>query len=483
MQGAIDLGSGRPGSSHMETAGGQLERARSTSGIGGGLSQGRGGRWRTAWRVLFLLLLLGLVAWLFGPRVFVGYDLYRAHRALAKPDLAEAQSWLEAAQGRDPDRADVEYLLAGVHRRMVHFQKARTHLERARQLGYPRRDVERQEMMLLFQMGNVDEIGPGLTGLLERGGSDEVAEEVYEAMVLGYYSEFRVIEAEMILNYWLEWRPDSIPARLMRVRIYAARSNSPEMEASLRDILRLDPGHLTTRLMLADYLLFVKRVAEALAECEICRKQAPDDPRVGVELGLCHFQLGQMDTARGEIEGAIDKVNDANLRLQGVITLGQIAAADQQWQLAVDCYKQAVQMRPYDPAATYSYGTALSSLGKNDEGQFQLQRYKVLAEQDSKMTEINDALVKDTNNVDLRIEMGKILVEQGRMSDAAIWMLSALRYDPARLEANEMLAGFYEEAGKVDLAQQYRDAARGGADSSRPSSNGPTSRGPSTKGP
>ncbi|HEV3023407.1 MAG TPA: tetratricopeptide repeat protein, partial [Pirellulales bacterium] len=241
---------------------------------------------------------------------------------------------------------------------------------------------------------------------------------------------------------------------------------SPQLETNLREVLRIDPGHLTARLMLVDYLLSAKRVAEAQQECETCRKQAPDDPRVGIELGLYHFQMGQMGEARREIEGAIERVSDANLGMQGLITLGQIAAAEQDWQRAVEHYTRAVHLRPFDGVATYSLGTALSKLGKGDEAAKYVERYKLLAKQNEEIAEINGALVKDTANVDLRIKMAGILFEQGRKADAATWMLSALRYDPQRREAHELLAEFYEEAGKLELAQQHRDAARAGSSSS-----------------
>jgi tetratricopeptide (TPR) repeat protein len=427
------------------------------------------------------LALCALFAWFFGPRALVGYDLYQARRALAKPDVPAALRFLTAAEKREPDRAEVQYMLAAAFRRGALFKPALEHLERAKALGYPRRELERQEMMLRFQMGDVDELGPALTELLKRGGSDEVAEEVYEAMVLGYFSEYHIVEAEMILNHWLEWRPDSVPARLYLVRLYLSHgihADSPQLEKDLRAILEIDSQQLDARLLLTDFLMHSKRLPEALAECEILRKQEPSDPRVGIELGLCHFQLGHMDESRREIEGSIERVKDANLVMQGLITLGQIAAADQDWQRAVEHYTSAVRLRPYDAVANYSLGTAMSKLGKSDEGEEQLRRYKVLQDQQLRMGEINDALVQDAGNVELRLEMATILIEQGRQADAAFWMLSVLRYDPNRREANEMLADFYEEAGKVRLANEYRDAARSGAALASPADNSPRENSP-----
>jgi Tfp pilus assembly protein PilF len=51
-------------------------------------------------------------------------------------------------------------------------------------------------------------------------------------------------------------------------------------------------------------------------------------------------------------------------------------------------------------------------------------------------------------------------LEIGDKAKAAKYMLSALRYDPELKEAHEMLADFFEEQGRADLAREHRDRAR-----------------------
>ena len=407
-----------------------------------------------------LALTLGLAVKFLGPYVLIGYDISQARRALAKLAWRDALDWLHAAQSRQPERAETEFLLGTVYRRSGLLRPAREHLERARALGYSPREVKRQELMLLFQMGDIGAAESSLTKMLARGGNDDMAEEIYEAMAVGYLTEHRAQEAATTLSHWIVWRPESMSARLLRVHLFGAMNDSNQLEAELREILRIDPGRIAQRLALVDHLRNKKQIEEAIAECEVCRKQAPDDHRVSVQLGLCHYELGQLDEARRELDPAATLVVDLGLKMQGLVRLGQLASDAKDWEGAVNYYTKAVQARPCDMAANYGLGLALSRWGKLELAERHLERSRVLSSQDERMDDINLLLVRDAENVELRLEAARILQDQGRKADAAAWMMSVLRHAPRRREAHEFLAEFYDEKGRADLAQRHRDDAR-----------------------
>ncbi|HUY37133.1 MAG TPA: tetratricopeptide repeat protein [Pirellulales bacterium] len=419
----------------------------------------REGRWRRAIWMLALVTVFGVIAGKFlAPRAFVAYDLYQARRAMALVHPTEALSWLQAAERREPDRAEVQFLLGAVYRRSGAFRPARQHLERALALGYSRKEVERQDWMMLFQMGHVSEVEPLLTKLLERGVSDELAEDVYEAMVIGYLSDHRVREAGVFSDYWIGWRPDSLRARLMRAYMYEGVFNLEKLQSELGEVLRIDPRRVTQRLRLVKMLLDQKQVNEALAECEICREHAPGDPRVSVRLGICHYQLGRLDEAKRELESALAASLEPSSRLEALMILGQIASAAHDFELARRCCQEALELRPYDGTAAYGLGLALSKLGQNELARQYLESSKRLMEQGQRLAEIDQELIKNAADVGLRLEMARIMLDQGRRPDAAAWMQTVLRYDPKCREAHELLAEFYEEHAKPELAQAHREA-------------------------
>jgi len=414
----------------------------------------RWARWLLVWAAVAAIAVKFVV-----PRALVSYDLFRARRAIGELELTEALAWLHATESRAPNSAKAQFLLGAVYRRSGAFRPARQHLERSLALGYSRKDVERQEWMLRFQMGNITEMEPFLRKLLERKVSNELTEDIYEAMVLGYMADHRVPEAGSVSDLWVRLHPESVRARLTRATMYDAVLSTEKLQSELREILRIDPRRVRQRLRLAQLLLDQKRVDEALVECELCREQAPDDPNVGARLGACYFHLGRPDEAKRELELALTPRLEPTARMGALTILGHIASSEHDFEAAKRYCKEALDLRPYDATAAYGLGLALSKLGEDQLAQKYLKRSQRLLELDQRQVEINLELMRRPDDLPLRLEMARLMVDQGRHSDAAAWMQSVLRYDPKCREAGELLADFYEKHGKHELAQEVLDAA------------------------
>ncbi|HEV3004518.1 MAG TPA: tetratricopeptide repeat protein [Pirellulales bacterium] len=418
---------------------------------------------RPRWRIVALAALaaaLAIAARPVGRRCLASYDVLRARRLLAEVEIDKAIDWLRAAEGWQPERAETQFLLAVANRRGRRFRPAREHLERAEALGWPQMDLERQRMMILFQMGHIREAEPFLTTVPGRGVSDEVAEDTYEALVMGYLTEFRLNEAGVCLGYWIGWQPDRVRPRLWRAELYTALGDTSRLQAELREILRIDPQRLNERLVLAHSLLDGKQADAALAECETCFRQAPGDPRVSLGLGLCHYHQGRLAEAKRELESAAAAGMEEWRQVAALTALGELAADARDFDRAAKHYQDAITIAPHNSAAVYGLGTALAKLGKTELAERQLRRSQALDAQANRLVEINHALMRDTNDVNLRVEAARILLEQGRRTDAASWMMSALHYDPKLREAHEMLADYFAELGEETLVQYHRDAAR-----------------------
>src|SRR5690349_12604405 len=135
---------------------------------------------RSRWVVVTGSLVAALVAGLAWNRGLAAYQVYRARGALLAAEPEAALEWLRAAEMRQPDRADIPYLLATAHRRAGQLGAVLSHLQRADELGWPKKDLKRQRMMMLFETGNVRDAEPYLQKQLAQGCSDGTAEEVYE---------------------------------------------------------------------------------------------------------------------------------------------------------------------------------------------------------------------------------------------------------------------------------------------------------------
>jgi tetratricopeptide (TPR) repeat protein len=392
------------------------------------------------------------------------YEVYRARSALLAADPEGALEWLRLAEARQPDRAEVQYLLATAHRRAGQLGEVMKHLQHAGELGWPKKDLKRQRMMMLFEMGDVRAAEPYLQKLLAQGANDGTAEEVYEALVRGYLTEFRVREAVVCLDLWIAWRPRSIPPRHWRTEVYRRVRDAPRLQAELNEILRIEPCRASERVALGESLLESNQVEQALDQFESCRRQAPKDARVLVGLGLCRHRLGRHDEAQRDLEAALAMDTDDVHRTAALVALGELATEAGELETAVDHFQQASRLSPADPRPRYALGSALSQIGRADLAKPSFERWRALSDQNSRMLHIVRELVTASNDTALRLEAAEILLDQGRKEEAVRWLLSALRYHPTLREAHAKLADYFDDQGDVQRARRHRDAAKYGAE-------------------
>jgi Flp pilus assembly protein TadD len=339
-----------------------------------------------------------------------------------------------------------------------------THLHRAGELGWPKKDLKRQRMMMLFEMGHVRTAEPYLEKLLAQGTDDGTADEVYEALVRGYLTEFRVREAVACLDFWIAWRPRSIPPRHWRTEVYRRVRDAPSLQAELHEILRIEPRRLSERVALGESYLESNQVQQALEQFELCRRQAPDDARVLVGLGSCEHRLGRHDEARRELLAALAKDPDDVHCSAALAALGELATEAGDLEMAVRYFQKASQLSPADPRPQYALGSALSQIGKAELAKPFFERWRVLSDQNGRMLHIVRELVTASDDTRLRLEAAEILLDQGRKDDAARWLLSALRYDPKLREAHAKLGDYFDDQGDAQRARRHRDAARFGTE-------------------
>jgi len=145
-------------------------------------------------------------------------------------------------------------------------------------------------------------------------------------------------------------------------------------------------------------------------------------------------------------------------------TLGQIASSEREFQKAAGYYTKAVQHAPQDPAPVYGLGIAQRTMGEDDLASQTLERCKTVKNQADRMAQIKMAISEDTTNVALRVEAASIMWEQGRKSEAANWMMSALYHEPRLRVAHELLAKVCEEQGAHEQARHHREEARSGTE-------------------
>jgi tetratricopeptide (TPR) repeat protein len=422
---------------------------------------------RAPWRTVALLLLLGGGAAAGWRPLRLNVTLRSLRHDVYSAEPAKLVSRLDELHEAYPADAEVTYLLAVACRRAARTIRARDLLGDAKRLGWPLSDLQRQEHLIRFQSGNIRESEAQLLRLIAQGPSDEAAAEIYECLVEGYFSDMRYNEVNLCLDHWLNWRPDSVRARLFKADLLnAVRDKRNEIE-EYRKLVALEPDNVEFRMKLGYALLGVKDVSGALEQFNICSKLGPQDPGVLVGLASYYRHLGKMAEAREGLERALQADLSEAQQATAYFELGQLELVEKDYPHAVEHLRRALTSSSDNAQAHYSLGLALSRLGDKAAGNDHLEKSRTLAGQAQRFNDLMHAIIRDPENPVLRYETGEMLLDEGNSKEAFIWLASALRCDPRHRPTHKALARYYAEKGDEKMSRHHLGLA-GQADMAEP---------------
>lgn len=424
-----------------------------------GLSAGVRGRSRVRrWAVAAVVLLVAACAAVPAWRTarFHGH-LSGARRALTRADANGAVAALEAAGQVRPGTAEVEYLLGVAHRRSGHLDRATEHLAHAARLHWSHKQLRRQLLMLSFQAGEIEKTQPAIEELLAASNSDLEAEEIYECLVKAYLSEYRLDQAKTCLDHWISWQPRAVRPRLWRADLFSLIDKQEQLK-EYQDVLRIEPENFDARLARAQLLFDAGRVPEARDDYQWCLQKAPSSEVATLGLAGCQRRLGELSLARQILGRLTEREMSGEQRSFVLAETGRLDLAEGAYAAAAEQLAQAVRLDAGNAQAHYSLAQALGHLGRKDEAQRHLDRWKQIDELRSRLTDLERRIIVDPRSSDIRCRVGETLMRLGQKKEAASWYLSALRCDRGDGVAHRALADYYAEIGRGDLADQHRAA-------------------------
>jgi tetratricopeptide (TPR) repeat protein len=387
--------------------------------------------------------------------------LVQVRSLLRKAQPKEALPLLEWVAQRAPDRAEVHYLLAVANRRAGRLDRVMEPLEEASRLGWPPKDLHRQYLLLLFQGGNFADSEMQLRDMLLRQSlPNDVAEEIYEALVKGYLSEMRAEEAVVCLDHWIRWRPANIEARLLRAELLGMTQEYDQELAEYRAVLGIDPNHVEARVRLARSLMRASQVREARDHFRRCYELEPENGQVLLGLAECEMRLGNLDEAAGYLKYAerLKLPNDVATIVYSM--RGQILVRQQKYKEALSPLKQALRASPNNSDALYAMGQCLIRLGRKKEAQSYLERSRQTTLDAGRMQDLLVEILTDPTNPDLRFRIAKQLLALGMEDEAKTMLLTVLRYNRRHEGAHELLVEYYKKKGNREQEQRHRRALK-----------------------
>ena len=208
---------------------------------------------------------------------------------------------------------------------------------------------------------------------------------------------------------------------LGRTQVYLARYDPAA--ASLRTALRLRPGYLPARLMLAKSLLDAGHADESRALYQALVNEHP-------ETAEGHYGLGQIAAARGELAAAVEHL------------------------------QKACGLHPGFGAAHFALARAYRDLGEKEKALEQLTLYqKDKLGWPSVTDPLLAAVLELKTGANARLRRGIELAEAGELRPAAEEHEKALLADPKLVRAHVNLIRLYGTLGQPEKAEEHYRAA------------------------
>jgi len=202
----------------------------------------------------------------------------------------------------------------------------------------------------------------------------------------------------------------------------------PELAA----LVAAQPDNLDAQANLGVLLYFQARPSDALEHLRKAIQLNPNLPRIEALLGLCEYQLGQLDAARTDLSAAVGNLPDPKFRKQVGFTLLEVQAAQHDLAAAAVTVGKMRDEAPTDPEILYaSYrihtdlaGEALLSLSlaAPQSGQMQqaiaheLERIRDLP---GAIAALRKAIAVDPNLPGIHFELAEVLHGSDNQADRA----------------------------------------------------------------
>lgn len=203
----------------------------------------------------------------------------------------------------------------------------------------------------------------------------------------------------------------------------------------------------------------------ALAEGLFQRRELPEareamesaislDPKITIQwmsLGRICDQLNDLDAAENAYTQALTIDPSLGKAHYG---LGLVYFKREQDDKAVESFRNSLKYRKFDADTHEKLGQTLIRMGKQEEGDQEIQLAKDCRDRDARLGQVRQAVALDPSNAKLANSLGIELANQGDYEEAIQYFQQARNADPRFLDPLYQIAGTYYIKGKLVEAMQ-----------------------------
>lgn len=413
-------------------------------------------RWKRVVAIALLLGVIGCGAAVASVYLLADRHLRRADEALARCRYAEARDELAQALRYRPGSAALHLRAGRVARQLNDLDEAGEHFRRCAAIqGRQTEEQQLELLMLRAQSGDIDEVLPDLWAYV----SDKKPQAalVLEALANAYLRTARNRAAGECLTRWLELDPDNVRALNLRGLLAEREDNLILATDSYTRALELDPEQRETRLSLISVLLARQQFGAVVPHCKQLLEQAPDRPTPLLALTLAQRGLGELTAARKCIERYLAARSN---EVEGLVVAAEIALDQQRNHDAEKDLRRALRLAPHSRQVHFHLFACLTRLGKTPEAAEHRRQFDAIDKDLRRREQLRAALYHRPHDLRLLYEMGALCLRNGLDGEGLAWLRQALDNDRGHQPTHKLLARYYEEKGKRDLADAHRALIR-----------------------
>ena len=255
------------------------------------------------------------------------------------------------------------------------------------------------------------------------------------------------------LSRWIEISPDTAEPYYWRGWVLERVNDHNGAIKDYRRAVDLDAGFLSARLRLAEMLLEMSNVPEAVGHLERLSRQAPDRPDIMARLGQCRFAQGDPEEARRLLEFAVkDMPNDSGV----LVTLAKLELQKENPQKGEEYVRRALKVDPTNTEAEFVLAGALQAQERWTEANAALEQHRKNQALVKRVGQIlNDEAQHPTRDPASLCELGEVFLHTNEQI-GLYWLHRALQRDPSHEPTHRILAEFYDSKGNREKAALHR---------------------------
>ena len=383
---------------------------------------------------------------------------YRTSQLLAVAgEHLKAEQWeqadriLQEAEELSPENADVQFWRARTARKLGNVDQLRHHIDAAERLGFqPAEKLKHEWWMLLASTGYLTEVENKLPGMLQV--TDE-GPEICEAFVNGYCLNLRFQTALQILDAWQADHTDDYRPWMHRASVHASREDWTDAVAAWEKAIALNPTKTELRQGLATACLESGDIDRAYMLLKELVDDAPEDIALLSSYAELLYAKSEFIEA-GQILRRLLKIAPDNFR--ATLSMGKILLNQGLCEDAITRLEPVLQQWPEDLELMYTCAQAYRQCKRISDAEELLKRYNELGDILDRLEVLKDDVNENPASVELRFELGRLLLKHVSRPEGVAWLRSVFFYAPDHQGAQRLLADYYERTGDVQRARQYK---------------------------